>query len=361
MKTLLLGAAFASHLLVAQSADTLASAAEPNIPAAVLYLQQSQNDDGSWGETEQVGMSALAITSLIRSDVAVDNPAVAEGLAYLRANIREDGGIYGEGTLHRNYDTALALVALQQADEPNDSKTSRHAIAFLKGLQWDEDEGVQPGDTSYGGAGYGGHSRPDLSNTQVLVDALKQAGLTGDDPAMQKALVFISRTQNLESEFNTTKFAGLVDDGGFYYTPAAGGSSQAGATANGGLRSYASMTYAGLKSLVYAGLSADDPRVKAATEWIRQHYTLAENPGLDQQGLFYYYLTFAKTMDALGDEMFVDSDGTSHRWANDLTAVLAEKQEDDGSWLNRQDRWLEGDKRLVTAYALLALSYRADE
>ncbi len=33
------------------------------------------------------------------------------------------------------------------------------------------------------------------------------------------------------------------------------------------------MTYAGLKSMIYAGLAADDPRVKAAIAYITKHYT----------------------------------------------------------------------------------------
>ena len=58
------------------------------------------------------------------------------------------------------------------------------------------------------------------------------------------------------------------------------------------------MTYAGLKSMIYAGLTADDPRVKAAYDYITKHYTLDENPGLGQQGLYYYYQTFAKALAA---------------------------------------------------------------
>ena len=42
----------------------------------------------------------------------------------------------------------------------------------------------------------------------------------------------------------------------------------AGKADDGGLRSYASMTYAGLKSMIYAGLDRDDPRVKAALDYI---------------------------------------------------------------------------------------------
>ena len=111
---------------------------------------------------------------------------------------------------------------------------------------------------------------------------------------MQKALIFVSRCQNLESEHNTLPWAAKNPDGGFYYTAAAGGESPAGKTPNGGLRSYGSMTYAGLKSMIYAGVGRDDPRVKAATKWIEQHYDLSNNPGMGPSGLYYYYQTFAK-------------------------------------------------------------------
>jgi squalene-hopene/tetraprenyl-beta-curcumene cyclase len=117
------------------------------------------------------------------------------------------------------------------------------------------------------------------------------------------------------------------------------------------------MTYAGLKSMIYAGLSTDDPRVAAATEWARQHYTLEENPGLDQQGLFYYFHTFAKSLSVAGFDTFADSDGVEHDWRQELADRLFVLQQEDGSWLNPTDRWYEGDPNLVTAYALLALSY----
>ena len=151
--------------------------------------------------------------------------------------------------------------------------------------------------------------------------------------------------------------AAKIEDGGFYYTPAAGGTSQAGETANGGLRSYASMTYAGVKSLIYAGVGPKDGRVKAAIEWISKHYDLKSNPGMGNAGLFYYYHTFAKALSAVGDDALVDSDGKKHNWRGDLIGELTKRQQKNGSWLNENDRWLEGDPSLVTGYALLALSY----
>ena len=118
---------------------------------------------------------------------------------------------------------------------------------------------------------------------------------------MQKALIFVSRCQNLESEYNTTPFAAKVNDGGFYYTVAAGGASPAGKTDDGGLRSYGSMTYAGLKSMIYAGVGPDDPRVKAAYKWIAEAlHARPKTPAWATTGLYYYYHTFAKALDAVG-------------------------------------------------------------
>src|SRR5262249_33623916 len=110
------------------------------------------------------------------------------------------------------------------------------------------------------------------------------------------------------------------------------------------------------KSLVYAGLTQDDPRVKAAYDYITRHYTLDENPGLGQSGLYYYYLTFGKTLAALGQETISDAAGTSHDWRTDLTAALTKRQNSNGSWVNPADRFMEGDPNLVTAYGLLALA-----
>jgi squalene-hopene/tetraprenyl-beta-curcumene cyclase len=304
------------------------------------------------------GITALCVTSLLQSGVPADDPAVARGLKFLTGLVRDNGGIYHPQTQHRNYETSISVLALSAANSNGQyDATIRNAEKFLRGLQWDEDEEQKPEDPGYGGAGYGGHQRPDLSNTQFLLEALKTAGAKPDDPAIQKALTFVSRCQNLETEHNNTPFAAKIDDGGFYYTPAAGGTSQAGVDPNGGLRSYASMTYAGLKSMIYAGVSKDDPRVAAALKWIQKHYSLNDNPGLGKQGLYYYYHTFAKTLSVLEMDELTDATGTSHNWRSELVARLAQQQKPNGSWINEADRWYEGDPNLVTAYSLLALSH----
>ena len=324
----------------------------------INFLRTTQSDDGSWTQPNAVGITALVTTSLLRSGLDNDDPTIKKALANLESFRQDDGGIYASSSKHRNYETSIALLAFQAAN--NDGRydeTISRAVAFLKGLQWDESEGIDPSDTAYGGAGYGSHERPDLSNTQFLLEAFRAAGLPASDPAVQKALIFVSRCQNLETEHNTTPHAAKIEDGGFFYTAAAGGETKAEIAPNGGLRSYASMTYAGLKSMIYAGLTEDDQRVKAATAWIKQFYTLEENPGVGQQGLFYYYHTFSKTLDILGVDQFEDASGEKHDWRKELAEHLFSIQLDNGSWVNPQDRWYEGDPNLVTAYSLLALEY----
>ena len=332
---------------------------EQTVSRGLNFLaKQGQAEDGSYSKQAGMGITALVTTAVLRSGRTVDDPLVAKSLKFLEGYVQSDGGIYTPDTFVKNYETSLAIMCFTEANaDGRYTKTIQRAEKFLKGIQWGEGTGTEKSDLSYGGAGYGKHKRPDLSNTSFLIDALKACGRGPDDEAMQKALVFVSRCQNLESEFNSAPYAVKNPDGGMYYTAAAGGESQAGKLPNGGLRSYASMTYAGLKSMIYAGLKPDDPRVKAATTWIRKHYDLKTNPGIGESGLFYYYHVFAKTLSALGSDTFEDAGGVKHDWRRELLEELARRQQPNGSWVNLNDRWMEGDANLVTGYALLALSY----
>jgi squalene-hopene/tetraprenyl-beta-curcumene cyclase len=324
----------------------------------IAFLRPRQDAKGGWSTQREPGVTALVVTALLRSgQITPADPIVTKGLTYLEGFISPKGGL--PDAPHANYSTAISLLAFREANvKGRYDRTIKGGQDFLKTMQWDESEGKSREDAFYGGAGYGGsNSRPDLSNTAFFIEALRETGLPADDANLQKAIVFISRCQNLKSEFNDQPWASKVNDGGFIYTAAKGGQSMAGTAPDGGMRSYASMTYAGLKSMIYAGLSRDDPRVKAALSYITQHYTLDENPGLGQQGLYYYYHTFAKTMAVLGEEKLTDAAGAPHDWRNELVTALGKRQRPEGSWVNSADRFMEGDPNLVTAYALLALAY----
>jgi hypothetical protein len=352
-------------LAVASSAHAAEAKAGPDpqlyqatVDRAIQFLAKQQAPDGGISGQMGIGPTALATLGLLRNGRALSDPQVAKGLAYLQEYTQEDGGIHAPGTFISNYETCVALVCLREANRDGRyNKAIRSAEAFIRGGQWSEAKGKQPSDVAYGGAGYGGKSRPDLSNTAFLIETLKACGAGPDDPAIQKALVFVSRCQNLESPHNTTPFAAKINDGGFYYTCALDEQSKMQQTLDGGLRSYGSMSYSGLKSMIYAGLTKDDPRVKAATAWIRKNYDVKNNPGMGAAGLFYYCHTFAKALDALGEDLIEDASGVKHDWRRELTEELARRQRPDGSWVNTNPRWQEGDPNLATAFALLALSY----
>jgi hypothetical protein len=354
-----LRAGLALALLVpsARAADPAAIRAAVD-KAATFLVERGQAADGSFSAEVGPAVTALAVTALVKAGRPVTDPAVQRGLDFLLSFRQPDGGIYAADSPLANYETSIAILALVACNEADRyARELEGAEAFVRGIQWDDGEGQGPDDPAFGGAGYGRKSRPDLSNTQFLVEALRAVGSSADDPAIQKALEFVSRTQNLPGPHNPLPFAAKNPDGGFYYTPAAGGESQAGQTPEGGLRSYGSMTYAGLKSMIFAGVAKDDPRVVAAIEWLGKHYTFTENPGMGQAGLYYYLHTAAKALDTLGEERFTDTQGKPHAWREELAATLVERQRPDGSWANDNARWMEDDVNLVTSYALLALAY----
>ncbi|HEY2838327.1 MAG TPA: prenyltransferase/squalene oxidase repeat-containing protein [Pirellulales bacterium] len=351
--------ACAAFTLTARADDKATTKSyDESVKKALAYLTKSQGGDGSFSPQTGPAVTAIVGAAALRNGATTKDPLVAKALKYVEGFVHDDGGIYKDGSRNRNYETCVAVLLFSEANA--DGKYAdllKKADAFLKKGIWDESEGVKPDSITYGGAGYGQAERPDLSNTAFLIDALHASGTSADDESMQRALVFISRCQNLPGPHNTTPLADKNPDGGFFYTPALGGQSPAGKTDNGGLRSYGSMTYAGLKSMIYCGVNESDPRVKAAAKWAKEHYTLAENPGMADAGLYYYYQVFAKGLSTMKLKEVTDADGKSHDWRAELISALAERQQPDGSWVNKNPRWMENEANLVTAYALLALSY----
>lgn len=328
------------------------------IDRAIAFLGESQAEDGSFSSQGGPGVTGLVTASLLSVGSPVDHPVVAKGLAYIEATRRDDGGLYAVGSRHSNYETCLAMMALYRANtDGRFDSVIEAAQKYVKTAQWDEGEGLKPSDMAFGGAGYGSKSRPDLSNTSFFIDALRSTGVPENDPAIARALAFVNRCQNLESPANDTPFSGLVNDGGFYYTPANGGESMAGKEeATGGLRSYASMTYAGLKSMIYAGVEKSDYRVKAAQKFLARNYSVTSNPGMGAAGLYYYLHTMSKALSLVGESTFVSEKG-EHDWKQDILRQLRETQKENGSWTNPEARWMEGDPNLVTGYVLLTLAY----
>ncbi len=308
-------------------------------------------------------ITAMGVQSFAQRGLDPDSDPTLSKAIIATLSVREQDELMNNALA--NYIRSAMVSGLASLEDPRFRDAVDNGVLELTKHQWDRDEGIGVRSDWFGGAGYGNRGRPDLSNTQNMLQALYDSGMSPDEPAFQEAVVFLSRTQNLKA-VNTSTWSG--DDGGFVYTPANGGESMGSQHAGEGrygelipagqprsLRSYGSMTYAGFKSLIYAGLNENDPRVRAAYDWIRSHWTFQENPGLGQQGLYYYWLAMSRALRAAQQPIITDAEGTPHDWRRELADAILRRQRTDGSWMNPEDRWLEGEQEMATLYAILAL------
>jgi squalene-hopene/tetraprenyl-beta-curcumene cyclase len=356
------------------------------IDRSISFLRSAQDPEtGGWAVSPQ-GPQFPAITGLVvtgmlmQPDIDADDEQVRRGVDFMLSFRQDSGGIYDR--VLASYNTSICLSALARVERADAAAAIKPAQVFLGRLQWsgaalDHPETREVGEDHpfYGGVGYGRSGRPDLSNTSLMLQGLHDSGLAADEEAFYRAVKFLERLQ-MSDAINDQPYADGSSQGGFIYAPgtsqetAGQGESKAGeivetmddGTRVSRLRAYGSMTYAGFKSYVYADLPRDDPRVVLAYDWIRKHYDLSENPGLGEEGLYYYFVTFSRALDAWGLPTITrlnpdGSEGATRDWANDLIDRLAELQNEDGSFRSVNDRWMEDNPVLITAYALLALQH----
>jgi len=337
-----------------------------SLESAFRFLIKTQLPNGSWKDDPAI--TALVVYAFLLAPIY--NPdgkcegGINKGLGYIEGFIRPDGSIYNRE--YQAYTTSVCLLALTESKRTKYKDVIARARDFLIGFQLDEDEGYAKTHPYYGGIGYGGDDRPDLSNTHFALAAIKAAEdyeqayaeiVPADAAKLEKeerelglhwkrALVFLARCQNVKA-INDMPHA--KDDGGFIY--------ETGQYKDERSHSYGSMTYAGVKSLVYAKLSKEDIRVKQAMKWIRSHYTLDENPGFGTDALYYYYMTFAKCLDAYGEEALIDNNGKAHFWRKELIEKLLSLQHEEGYWVNQNARFWENIKELLTAYSIVGMKF----
>ena len=332
------------------------------------WLKDQQKPAGNWDDDGIPAFTALALTAATR-DPNLDRKApfpehIEKGFTWLLAQQKEDGGIYNRGL--SVYNTATSVTALVAAGregyEPAIVKARKHLIDN----QWDLGQKKETDNVNDGGVGYGSkNDHTDMSNTYLAIEALAlskkviEDGKHGDQPDLDwdAAVKFLSRSQNLEGS-NDQPWASsdAKNKGGFIYAP---NESKAGEDklpdGRTALRSYGSISYAGLLSFVYAKVSANDPRVIAVKEWLGKNYTVSENPNMGSQGLYYYYQTMSKALTAANVGKLKLENGSEVDWRKDLGEKLLATQRGDGSWINENARWMESNPVLVTAYTVLSL------
>ena len=336
------------------------------------FLRKAQNPQtGQWGEAEPVAQTGLAVASFMldpnRKPGDTVPAEVEKATAFLVSNAKPDGSICIKA--RATYNTAIALTALMLNPKPENEQVMLKARRYLVSRQLDLDEKGKNDAPTDGGIGYGEEkaTHADLSNTTFALEALyySQALLADKGDAAKNepqlnfaaAIDFIQRCQNRpESNKSTWVSKDPADAGGFIYNPTeTRGAKVENPDGTISLRSYGSISYAGLLSFVYAGLDKNDPRVKAVLEWLQNNYTVEENPGLGAQGIYYYYHTMSKALAIANVDFIKTKDGKVIDWRADIAQKLLNLQKGDGSWVNGEGRWMESDSVLTTTYILMAL------
>lgn len=382
------------------------------------YLKEKQNPDGYWSSKAYPAMTALALTAALRDPMFDHNKEwpeyIKKGYSFLTGNQKSDGGIYARGLA--SYNTSVSMLGLLAANKSEYEPAILKARKFLINQQ-NHFAPDNPYNGGIGYGDENSPQTADLSNTSLALEALyyskeiAEDGKHGKQPDLNwdAAIEFISRCQDLP-ETNDQPWAKETTEnkGGFAYRPSnenpkedlkavkpaektenkpgekavaanegqkpgagapegrptgkppgarggPGGKPQADAEEKTPLRSYGSMSYAGLQSLIYAQVSKDDPRVKAVIAWLARNFSVEENPGVGPQGLYYYYQTMSKTLSAAGIDELTLTDGRKIDWREKLAKAVINKQQSDGSWVNSNNRWWESDPILVTSYTVLAL------
>lgn len=347
------------------------------IDKGVAYLKSTQDQEkGTWSDTSLPALTALPVSAIL-GDPSLNPedglpPEVEKAYEYIVSNAKPDGGIYGKGLA--TYNTSLSMMALMQSGKEEHLPIIAKARRLLINQQQDHDKRGEVDNLYDGGIGYGGsYAHSDLSNTHLALEAIYYSKkVLADTPFDESkeieldwdaAIEFISATQNTEATAKRLGEWATVqeeDKGGFVYFPGSTKSDTVKVQTDRGektaLRSYGSMSYAGLLAFIYADMDRDDPRIEAVMKWLRANYTLEENPGLDAQGLFYYYHTMSKALVITGTKKLVDTEGKEIDWKKELALKIMATQQSDGSWINEDsNRWMEDDPALVTAYSLLSL------
>ena len=348
-----------------------------SIEKGAKFLYQNQNATGWWSDSGLPALTGLALVALEMADATkLDSKYESErrrAYDYLTSLAKPDGSIH-DGRLI-NYNTACSLMALSMSNESRYRPLIEKARAYIAASQIDLGEKGKLDNTNDGGVGYNDkYDHSDMNNTLMAIEAMRmsESVLHQKDQGKQslkhdldwKALEhFLASCQNLHERSDNPNLSNQPEDrGGFIYHP---GESKAGEvvdeeTKRAALRSYGSISYAGMMSFAYARIGKEDDRVRAVIDWLGKNYTLNENPGLGQEGLYYYFHLMSKALTAQGVKTLKGPDSKSIDWKNELAAKLISLQNKDGSWENSNKRWMEGDPNLTTSYVLVALSLLAN-
>lgn len=374
MRQLMMAGVLVAGGVVAQAAEsafseTLQEEARASIVKGLAWLAANQTPEGYWSDEKFPAMTALPLWAFAGAQAAAYTAQVDKAVMFILSKAQPDGGIYvpdpqrgGAGL--GNYNTSICMMGLHATGRKDVIRAIQKAREYTAATQ------LIGADEHAGGFGYdrGGRRHTDLTNTGMALDAMRRTQSVEDlRPSGEKradlnwdaALKYVENMQQKDG----------ADKGGFLYTKsfAPGGNPNAGGAPRGGqgggdrarpqLRSYGSITYVGLLSMMHTRLTRSDPRVTSALDYCTKHWTLDENPGQGGQGIYFYYNILTRALSAANVEAIPQAAGGSVAWREALIRKVISLQRPDGSWINENNRWWENDPVLVTAYSLLALEF----
>ena len=309
------------------------------------FLARAQNQNGSWTSPDNrygLGTTSLALLALLNSGLDTDSDTIQDGLLYLRRSM------LGEFPA-RNYEIALAIMAMVAADDDRNDSGRINALARrLEGNQ------ITAGPNS----GLWGYERPhpggDRSNGQFAVLGLRDAVLYGapvDRSTWERVRKHWVDFQN--------------EDGGWGY-----------ALERPYLHSTGSMTAAGVATLAICQRMLRDSRrdldaagkprccpesrdsdgtqqaLEAGIGWLDRHFRIGANPRDRHTGrwvLYYHYaIERAGRLNRL--RFFGDRD-----WYREGARYYVKGQGGRGSWKGDMSGH-ERDPIIATSLSLLFLS-----
>jgi squalene-hopene/tetraprenyl-beta-curcumene cyclase len=353
-----------------QSAGPLHESLQREVDAAIdrglEWLAAKQKENGSWSDENFPALTALPLWALASAPASDARSKSADAaVRHILSCAHDSGAIYKvvegrKGGGLSNYNTAICMTALHATGRADLRRTIQKARTFIAGSQYSGD------DVYNGGFGYDASTKrayTDLLNTFFSAQAMRVTASVEDSrpKGEKRADIDWAATVKFVESLQNKPEAGKDDEGGLVYNPV---DPKAGTTTNAAgevvFRSYGSITYAGLLALVFADVATDDIRVRSALDWTERHWTLEENPGMGQQGLFFFYHVLARALNAADHDTIVLSDGTHLNWRESLARKLVSIQQTDpdtghGYWVNKTGRFWESDRVLATSYSLLAL------
>lgn len=351
------------------------SEADKAIKDGAKWLAAQQKESGAFSQEQFPGLTGLALWALISTGDEAYKPNIDKAVEFLKTKVQPDGGIYSavpgrKGGGLGTYNTAICLTALAETKRADLTEIILNARTYLAGSQISGDE------TYNGGFGYdkaAPRTYADLMNTHFVMEAMRRsqsyedmrpAGQAKADINWSAALEFAESLHNDENAGDSA--------GGFAYSPAdakagmekADGKKPATTEAKPSkekivMRSYGSITYAGLLALVYCELEPTDPRVRSTLDWASRHWTLEENPGVGDQGLYFFYNVIGRSLTAAGIKEIpvAGEEGKTINWSDELIKKVDSLQKEKGNWVNKNGRFWENDPVLSTSYSILSLTF----